>query len=173
MNRRAVGVGGDESRPSPRRSLDLDGPHMISIHFRNEERHIRFHAMRGSIGEHSVTFASQPLLDLSSDFARQCRKRNRTGDRIAIILDHQSSGVCWHECIQSPVGRLPIGSPNRSLGCHHLGHSEPRVMFEQLDKSLSHTPRCPQHCHRNSLVVTHSALSLSRFFVHPRPRSVP
>ena len=62
----AVGVGDDESIvPAPDPSLVCQHRQVVSVHLRDEQGHIRVHAVRAGVAEHAVSGGGKTLFDQS------------------------------------------------------------------------------------------------------------
>src|SRR5262245_10123442 len=136
-DRRAVGIGYDESLAARPLFLNLKRVQMVRIDFWNQQRDIRFHAMTGRVAEHGHPRLRQ------LEFGFFCNRRRESGqDEVTLQprlarLDGHPRHDFRNGSFQHPARSLSIVLARGIIGCSNSGDFKPRVPVEQLNHPLA------------------------------------
>src|SRR5213594_4652267 len=148
---RAIRVRYDEAT-LPKRWLTFDEREMVRIHFRQQERNVRIHAVSRRVGEDSHPRPGRVGLDVPGDFRRECAERRddvvRPEDAYGERLQFHRGDVRGERNIFEPPEVFEV-SADFSLGRREERELERGVVLEQAHESLAYIPSRSKNCHTN------------------------
>ena len=121
---------------------------MVRIDLRNQQRHIRFHAMISGIGNNHVPGLGKRPLDFGGHGGIHCREHQTRRAVARLAVGHgESRGLVRHRAIEPPASGFAVDLSRGAIACADPGQIEPGMVLKELHKMLADHAGPAQHAY--------------------------
>jgi hypothetical protein len=111
---------------------------MVAVDLRDEERHVRVHAVILRVREHRGASIGIKILSLAGHGRIETGEDHSRFEIVAERAHHEVGSEGRHRRIQPPLGGIAIALSGTALRGHDLMKPEPGMSLQELNETLPH-----------------------------------